>query len=127
MKKLIAVLLLFGTIAALFSACTTGADASNKPNTVHMKELVFTPTSITIQKGEKVNIVNDVPIGHIIANGTWQNNTPKEGKEPGAPQINIQFTGNDSQEIGPFNTAGTFQLYCTVHSGMNLTVVVKGS
>lgn len=126
MKKLIAILLLFSSIAILFTACATGnADASNKPNTVHMKELVFSPTSITIEKGEKVNIVNDVPIGHIIANGTWQNSAPKAGKEPGAPQVNIQFTGNDNQEIGPFSTAGTFQLYCTVHPGMNLTVIVK--
>ena len=27
--------------------------------------------------------------------------------------------------IGPFNTAGTFHLYCTVHQGMNLTVIVQ--
>ncbi|GHO43248.1 cupredoxin domain-containing protein [Ktedonospora formicarum] len=125
MKKFITLLLLFGTIATLFTACATGGDTSNKPNTVHMKELVFSPTTITIHKGEKVNIVNDVTIAHIIANGTWQNNVPKVGKESGAPQINIQFTGNDSQEIGPFNTAGTFQFYCTVHPGMNLTVIVK--
>ncbi len=31
---------------------------------------------------------------------------------------------NDSHMIGPFPTAGTYHLYCTVHPGMNLTVIV---
>ncbi len=28
-------------------------------------------------------------------------------------------------EIGPFNTAGEFDIYCTIHVDMNLTVVVE--
>jgi plastocyanin len=27
--------------------------------------------------------------------------------------------------VGPFNTAGTFHLYCSVHLNMNLTVIVQ--
>lgn len=125
MKKLIVLLLLCCTVAMLFAACATGGNTSNLPNSVHMKELTFEPASITIHKGEKVNIVDDVSIAHVITNGTWQNNTAKADAENGAPQVNVQFNGNDSQAIGPFNTAGTFQFYCTVHPGMNLTVVVK--
>jgi plastocyanin len=47
--------------------------------------------------------------------------------EPGAPTVsNVQFTSaGQSQSIGPFNTAGAFHFYCSVHSGMNLTVTVQ--
>jgi len=30
-----------------------------------------------------------------------------------------------SGRIGPFTELGTFQLYCTIHPGMNLTVTVS--
>ncbi len=48
-------------------------------------------------------------------------------QENGAPVVNnMQFSGSDgSQTIGPFNTIGTFHLYCSVHPGMNLTVIVQ--
>jgi len=28
-------------------------------------------------------------------------------------------------EIGPFTTTGVFHIYCTLHTGMNLTIVVE--
>jgi plastocyanin len=72
-----------------------------------------------------VTLVADTSTPHIIANGAWENSSPKRAKEPGAPEItNVQVNGNSSQSIGPFTTAGTFKLYCTIHAGMNLTVHV---
>ena len=48
-------------------------------------------------------------------------------QESGAPVMNnVQISGNgSSQVIGPFNTPGTYHFYCTVHPGMNLTVIVQ--
>ena len=48
-------------------------------------------------------------------------------QESGAPGMNnVQISGNgSSQVIGPFNTPGTYHFYCTVHPGMNLTVIVQ--
>ncbi len=39
---------------------------------------------------------------------------------------NVQVNGSSiiSVEIGPFIEAGTFNIYCTVHSGMTLTITV---
>jgi hypothetical protein len=69
-------------------------------------------------------LVDDVSVLHILANGSWQNGTAKPASEPGAPTVNnVQVNGNSIQ-IGPFNTAGTYHIYCTVHQGMNLTVIV---
>jgi len=47
-------------------------------------------------------------------------------QETGAPTVsNLMFsTAGQSRVIGPFNTAGTFHLYCSIHTGMNLTITV---
>lgn len=130
MKKILmffAVLALLATSLVACSGRDSGSTGStDAPNTVHMNETQFVPNTITIKKGDKVNLVNDVAVVHIIQNGAWDDNgNVKTMTEPGAPRVNLQFNGNDSNSIGPFTTAGTFHVYCTVHSGMNLTVVVQ--
>jgi plastocyanin len=37
---------------------------------------------------------------------------------------NVDIKGGDV-EIGPFTTTGVFHIYCTLHTGMNLTIVVQ--
>jgi plastocyanin len=37
---------------------------------------------------------------------------------------NVDIKGSDV-EIGPFNATGVLQIYCALHSGMNLTIVVQ--
>ena len=136
-KKFLAVLLVLGTIAFAITACGStdstspggtpaGSDTSGTGNEVHMKGARFAQTSVTIKQGESLTLVADDSMPHIIANGTWQNDTARVAKEAGAPEItNVQIDGNSSQTIGPFNTSGTFQLHCTIHQGMNLTVIVQ--
>ncbi|GCE31426.1 hypothetical protein KDA_69100 [Dictyobacter alpinus] len=121
MKKGILFILL-GCIAML--AMLTGCgDASQ--NQVHMSETNFTQKSITIHKGESVTLINDSPAIHIITNGSWVDGMQIPKDEKGSPQLDATVNGNVSQDIGPFNTAGTFHLYCTVHPDMNLTVIVQ--
>jgi plastocyanin len=86
----------------------------------------FVQTSITLHKGENLILVNDSSAPHSIANGTWKNGTAQTVQEPGVPQINrVAITSNSPVIIGPFNTAGTFHLYCVIHQNMNLTVIVQ--
>jgi plastocyanin len=85
----------------------------------------FIQSSVNLKKGDMLTLVDDATAEHIIKNGTWEGNTPKLETEPGAPTVNVTFNGNDSNTIGPFNTAGAFQLLCTIHPGMNLTVNVQ--
>lgn len=125
MRNFIVVLFFVCLIAIGISACSS-TQATGMSNQVHMDNTTFLTTQITIKKGESVTLVDDVPVEHIIANGIWKNNTPINNAEPGAPQINnIMIPGNGSSTIGPFNTAGTYQIYCTIHLGMNLTVIVQ--
>jgi plastocyanin len=92
---------------------------------VHMNVANFTQSSVTIAKGSKLLLVDDVAVTHILANGSWQHGTATPVHEPGAPNVsNVQVNGN-STKIGPFTIAGTYHLYCTIHEGMNLTVIVQ--
>ncbi len=130
MKKIILSLVLVGIATLLFVACSgivsdsTNADSSN---TVHMTDSTFGVSSITIAKGSKLTLVDDTTQAHIIDNGTWgSDGIPHPKIEPGAPVFkDVQFLDNTPQSFGPFNTPGTYHLYCTIHSDMNLTVIVK--
>src|SRR5262245_20840402 len=98
----------------LFSlaACTlTGnSNASTGGNTVGLTGDNSTQSSITIKRGASMTLVNQANIVHIIANGTWHDNTAVPQAEPGAPVVNNYTISspNQTEVIGPFNTAGTF-------------------
>ena len=125
-KKIFAGLLVFGLISVILAACAI-RDTANTANlpTVHMGGPDFIQHTKTIHKGDMLNLVDDAPSQPIIQNGTWVNGTAKPATEPGAPMINQTYNGSDSAPIGPFNSAGTFKLYCTIHQNMNLTVMVQ--
>lgn len=116
-----------GTQAPSTQAPSTQPPAAQGPNTVGLAASTFAQTSITIKKGENITLVNQTSGVHIIANGTWQGNTPDPQTETGAPVVsNAMFSSqNQSMAVGPFNTAGTFHYYCSVHPAMNLTVIVQ--
>jgi plastocyanin len=134
MKKLIAIFVAFGVVAILTAACggsvgsvsSTGSGGGGGQS-VHMGETTFLQPSVTISKGSSLNLIDDVPVLHIIGNGSWVNNVAKPAREPGAPTVNnVQISSaGQSITVGPFNTAGTYHLYCSVHLNMNLTVIVQ--
>jgi plastocyanin len=128
MKKILlpCIVLCILFLTACNSTATPGGGSSNPATTVHMDDSQFVPDVITIKKGDKLTLVDDVPVIHVIQNGRWDSNgTQRPGIETGAPTVQIQFNGDDQQSVGPFNVAGTFHLYCTIHNDMNLTVIVK--
>jgi len=113
-------------IGAMSPVTTTArSTTTNGVPTVHLGPGNFEQSSIMLQKGSKLLLVDDGNFTHIIANGTWSNGQPQPAQEPGAPIVNnVQLNGN-STTIGPFTTAGTYHLYCSVHQGMILTIVVQ--
>jgi plastocyanin len=129
MKKLFVFCAGIVLLAMLFAACSNGSSnnsgSSNSTPTVHMGASNFDQASVTVQKGQSLTLVDDTASVHIIMNGSWVNGAPQPKQEAGAPKVDVQFNGNDTHAIGPFNTAGTYHLYCTVHPGMNLTVIVE--
>ena len=114
-------------VALLVQATPAGSSTAtvNGVPAVHMGVSNFAQSSVIVPKGSKLLLIDDGSFPHILSNGMWQNNTPHLATEAGAPSVeNVQVNGN-SVEIGPFNTAGTFHIYCTIHPGMNLTVIVQ--
>lgn len=115
-----------GAIIVSLLVQPTGA-TSNSTTTVHMGVNTFSPAIVTVQKGSKLSLVDDGSFFHIIDNGTWVNNTEHVSKELNAPLVNnkqVNGQGN-TVDVGPFNTAGTYHIFCSVHPGMNLTVIVQ--
>ncbi len=100
-----------------------GANCAN--GTVQTGATTFMQSCVTVAKGASLKIVPAVTSLHILTNGSWVNGNAQLAKEPGAPSINNVNESNAPVEIGPFTTAGTFHILCTVHPNMNLTVEVK--
>jgi plastocyanin len=94
---------------------------------VHMKDMDFMQRSITIKRGQSITLVSDTPTPHQITNGSWSSGgiAQPATNEPGAPKVDVTVAGDSQQTIGPFLAVGTFHYYCTIHQGMNLTVIVQ--
>jgi plastocyanin len=145
MKKWLWLLLALGLTSILLVACGRSASAADSTNhgsgsqggkgssggssatvEVHTNSTNFTQPSVTLKKGDSLKIVNDASVVHIISLGTWENGTAKPEQESGAPNVqNQQLAANGTITIGPWNTTGTYHLYCTVHQNMKLTVNVQ--
>lgn len=112
-------------IGALAQPPSDGTSYINGVPAVHMGAGGFLQPSVTISKGSKLVLVDDTTVTHNLFNGSWHNGTPQVAQEPGAPLVNnVQLSGG-STTIGPFSVAGTYHIFCTVHTGMNLTVIVQ--
>ncbi len=126
-KKLLFGILSFALLTVLFSACRV-IDASTLPKNpkVQMGQANFLVPTVTIKKGQSIDLVDTVSSNHVIVNGQWVGSTQKPAKEPDAPDVNVTISSaGQSKTVGPFAAAGTFHIYCNVHQGMNLTVTVQ--
>lgn len=117
--------LFIGALAQPPTAAGTGTTYTNGVPTVHMSAGGFDQSTVTIAKGSKLLLVDDTSSLHILANGSWENRVARPGREPDAPVINNVSVRGDQIEIGPFTAVGTYHIYCVVHPGMELTVIVQ--
>jgi plastocyanin len=99
------------------AGCTptpTNPECVNPPNllTVTIANGVFSPNPVTVKVGQTVNWLNRDTIAHTATDaGVFDTGSI----DPGS-----------AHDVGvTFNTAGTFNYQCTLHSGENATVVVQ--
>jgi plastocyanin len=126
-KKLLFGILGFALLTVLFSACRV-IDASTLPKNpkVQMGQANFLAPTVTIKKGESLDLVDTVSSTHVILNGQWVGSSQKPAKEANAPDVNVTVSSaGQTKTVGPFATAGTYHIYCNVHQGMNLTITVQ--
>lgn len=93
--------------------------------TVHTLATTFQESSVDVCKGSSLTVMPAAQSFHILENGSWVGSNPQPENKPGAPMLNKLQVSASPVQIGPFTTAGTFHIYCTVHPGMNLTINVK--
>jgi plastocyanin len=129
-------LLIFASIAALAAAgcggggsSSTSTPASSAPASsapapaaggsvvkVDMKNIQFNPKTVTVKKGTTVEWVNQDSTNHDVTKSSGP------GPQFASGTGNIGSGGTYKQT---FNAAGTIQYHCTVHPGMDGTIVVK--
>jgi plastocyanin len=80
-------------------------------NTVIIENLMFTPSSLTVQNGTKVIWMNNDGVSHTIVedNDLFSSGTLTDGQ-------NFTFT---------FTTPGTYHYFCSIHPNMRGKIIVQ--
>jgi len=123
-RKIFTVLILLGLLTVVLASCSIREASPVSGPTSTLTGADFLQDTITIKKGESIIFMNESSSLHVIENGEWVDGSMKKEVETGAPTVNMNVAANADETTPPFNTAGTFKLYCPIHPGMNLTVIV---
>jgi plastocyanin len=120
-------LVLTAVIAGLtLVACgpTAGSGATNAPAAsapsaktaaVAIKGFAFSPATLNVDRGTVVTFTNNDSATHTVTSGA---NRTKDGK------FDQQVSGGAEATV-TFDTPGTVEYFCSIHSSMKATVVVK--
>ncbi len=113
----------FAALAAVVVGCSGYGSSSSKTTTaastsqasggssVTIQGFAFSPSTLTVSVGTKVTWTNKDGTTHTVTSDTGVFNSG-----------NVANGGSYSYT---FNTAGTFQYHCSIHSNMTGTIVVK--
>ena len=116
-------------LALAGAGCSGSSDdsASGYGPTVHLKLLAFTPSPVQVKAGTTVTWRNDEPITHTVTSGAVEGVDPTSGLRSGQ-KPDGQFDGRLGKSGATFrfrfDQAGTYSYFCSIHQGMNATVVV---
>jgi plastocyanin len=102
-----------GASAAPATSAPTAAPAPKAAVTI--KGIAFSPATLTVDKGTVVTFTNNDSVTHTVTSGASRT---KDGK------FDQQISGGNDGSV-TFDTAGTFEYFCQIHSSMKGTVVVK--
>lgn len=118
--------ILIGAVAAPATTAGSGAPAvaSDGALIVHLGLSSFSPTTISVPQGGKIEFTDDSAIEHILTYGAWSNGQTQLATPANAPALNNLRLAGGSVEVGPFTTPGTYRIICIVHPGMSITVTV---
>ena len=106
--------LILGCLAFLCVGCSSSSNPSSPSSgslvTVQINNFVYSPNPVTLKVGQQVNWKNNDSVTHTATLEGMFNNVISPMSAQGAPVT--------------MNAAGTFNYHCTVHPGMNGTIVV---
>jgi len=117
------------TAACGGSSTATKADAGATKTdgpTVNTALLAFDPMTVNIRKGQTVTWVGGDNITHVLVEGTYTVGGDKlrtDQTDDKAFHLDLSKKGQTVSHT--YTAAGTFTYYCSIHKGMNGTVVVS--
>src|SRR5689334_4771053 len=114
--------------AACGGSSSSGARSTSKSTaaaSVNTALLAFDPKEVRIKAGQTVSWVGGDNITHVLVEGTYD--VGPDGlrtKETGDKAFSLRLTKKGQQVSHTYDKAGTFTYFCSIHKGMNGTVVV---
>jgi plastocyanin len=106
----------YGTNSNYNGGNNSGSNSSPGANEVCMQNFAFISASRTIAAGTKINWTNKENTTHSVVRGT-------QGNPNGI--FNSGDLGSGGSFSYTFNTAGTFNYYCSHHTYMTGTIIVQ--
>lgn len=101
--------------AAPTTAPAASAAAGGVKAAVNIKGFAYSPATLTVAKGTVVTFTNGDSVAHTVTSGA---NRTKDGK------FDQSVAGGESTTI-TFDTPGTYEYFCTIHSSMKATIIVQ--
>ena len=106
------------------SAAAAGSTADGP--SVSTGLLAFDPETVKVNKGQTVTWVGGDDITHVLVEGTYKVGSDKlRTEQTDDKAFNLRLTKKGQQVSHTYDKAGTYTYYCTIHHGMNGTVVVS--
>jgi plastocyanin len=114
--------------SGMASSGKASPNAAPKPTgtVVNTGLLAFDPKSVDVKKGQTVTWVGGDNITHVLVEGGYQ--VGADGlrtQETDDKAFHLSLSKKGQQVSHTYDKAGTFTYYCTIHHGMNGTVVVS--
>ncbi len=122
-----------GALLLLTSACSMSSDNESAGPTkdadgvqVDTSLLTFAPLEAKVTSGQTVTWVAGDNIKHVLVQGTYEVGGDKlRTTETDDKAFNLTLTKKGQKVSHTYDKAGTFTYYCTIHKGMNGSVVVS--
>jgi plastocyanin len=127
-------LLALGLATAVLSGCSSSSDGATPTTTsapadgvqVNTALLAFDPMEARIKTGQTVTWVGGDNIKHVLVQGTYEVGGDKlRTSQTDDKTFNLELTKKGQTVSHTYDKAGTFTYYCTIHHGMNGSVVVS--
>ena len=99
-------------------ASDAGAGGETDDARVELTGFAFSPAELTVTPGTEVTFVNSDGTPHTVTEGS--NGTPADGA-----RFDEQIAAGAEVNV-TFDEAGTYEITCTLHPSMNMTVTVEG-
>ena len=88
--------------------------------------LSYTPETAHIKTGQTVTWIGGDNITHVLVEGTYQvGSDGLRTTQTDDKAFHLSLTKKGQRVSHVYDTAGTFTYYCSIHHGMNGTVVVS--